>query len=203
MKAGKTMTGKEILYSILMNNNVVYSIENNLEPLLNLIPELKDTIGFDHKHPHHHLDVWNHTLCALSHAPSNFDLRLVLLLHDIGKPHSCQEGEVRHFKGHPLKSYEMSLVILERLNFTQEEINHLSKLILVHDDELTIEEIQTNKESAFERFQIQYCDSLAHHPNKLEKRIAYLLDTNEKLNTGNIKEYYYKLLNEASNKKTR
>ena len=85
MKAGKTMTGKEILYSILMNNNVVYSIENNLEPLLNLIPELKDTIGFDHKHPHHHLDVWNHTLCALSHAPSNFDLRLVLLLHDIGK----------------------------------------------------------------------------------------------------------------------
>ena len=197
------MTEKETLYNILMNDNVVSSIENNLEIILNLIPELKDTIGFDHRHPHHHLDVWNHTLCALSYAPSNFDLRLVLLLHDIGKPHSCQEGEVRHFKGHPIKSYEMSLVILKRLNFAQEEITHLSNLILVHDDELTIEEIKTNAEHAFERFQIQYCDSLAHHPNKLEKRIAYLLDTNENLNTGNTKAYYHKLLNEVSNKKIR
>ena len=53
-------------------------------------------IGFEHKHPHHHLDVWNHTLLALSYSPKDFDIRLVLLLHDIGKPHSYQDEEIRH-----------------------------------------------------------------------------------------------------------
>ena len=78
---------REKLYDILLCDDVVGAINDNLEYILKIIPELKDMIGFEHRHPHHHLDVWNHTLLAISYSPKVFDVRLVLLLHDIGKPH--------------------------------------------------------------------------------------------------------------------
>ena len=56
----------EFIYNVLMSDDVENTIKENQEELLKIIPELKDEIGFDHKHPHHHLDVWNHTLLALS-----------------------------------------------------------------------------------------------------------------------------------------
>ena len=87
------------LYDILMADNIVESINENLDYLLQIIPEIKYMIGFDHKHPHHHLDVWKHTLLALSNSQQIFDVRLTLLLHDIGKPFSYQtDGEIRHYK---------------------------------------------------------------------------------------------------------
>jgi len=192
---------KEVLKEILMEDDVVTSINNNLEELINLIPEIKDMIGFEHKHPHHHLDVFNHTLLALSRAPLDFEIRLVLLLHDIGKPHSYQEGDVRHFKNHPLVSSKMSSNILIRLNFEEDEIEEMCKLIENHDSILTSEEIANNKELSKKRFKIQLCDALAHHPDKLERRIRYLLSVNERLNDGKEKQMYSKLLNEFLNKK--
>ena len=96
--------------------------------ILDLIPELKNTIGFEKKNPHHHLDVWNHTLLALSLSEKDFDIRLCLLLHDIGKPFSYQDEEVRHFHGHPEVSNKMSLEILNRLGYGEDFINLNKKL---------------------------------------------------------------------------
>ena len=48
-------------------------------------------IGFDHKHPHHHLDVFNHTLYALSLSKKDFSIRMALLFHDISKPYCYVE----------------------------------------------------------------------------------------------------------------
>lgn len=45
------------LYNILMADDIVKSVNENLDYLLQTIPEIKYMIGFDHKHPHHHLDV--------------------------------------------------------------------------------------------------------------------------------------------------
>lgn len=173
---------KKKLYSILMSDDVITSINDNLDVVLNLIPELKDTIGFQHNHPHHYLDVWGHTLLALSYSPKDFEIRLVLLLHDIGKPHSYQDGEVRHFRGHPKVSSDMAFGILKRLNFNDDEIFKLCYLIEQHDTRITNEEIIRDKELTITKFKIQCCDALAHNPLKLEKRISYLLAMNEKLN---------------------
>jgi len=182
--------GKEKLYNILLSDDIITAINYNLDDILNLIPEIKDIIGFEHKHPHHHLDVWNHTLLALSYSPKDFDIRLVLLLHDIGKPYSYQEGEVRHFRGHPKVSANMSFNILKRLGFNDKEVLKLCYLIEKHDSLITEKEITENKELAIIKFRIQCCDALAHNPQKLEKRIAYLNSISELLNNEEEKMAY-------------
>lgn len=162
------------LEKILLDENILKSINENVEYLLELIPELKDTIGFEHNHPHHHLDVWSHTLLAISLSEQNFEIRLSLLLHDIGKPHCYQEGEVRHFRGHSKESSKISKNILKRLCYNDEFIQEVCYLIEKHDIPIRREEIIDNYDLEYKRYKIQYCDALAHHPNKLEKRKQYL-----------------------------
>jgi len=179
---GDFMNNVETMYDILMNDNVVESINENLSTLLILIPELKPTIGFDHQHPHHHLDVWNHTLLAVSMSAKDFDIRLILLLHDIGKPFCYQEVDgIKHFHGHAEKSSLMSEKILERLGFTKEKTNELCKVIKCHDTPLNDKDLQENLELSLKRYEVQKCDALAHHPDRLEKRMTYLIKIGEKI----------------------
>lgn len=176
------MTDIEKIYDILMSENVVLSINENLGTLLMLIPELKPMIGFEHKHPHHHLDVWEHTLYALGMSIQDFDVRLSLLLHDISKPICNQvDKDVLHFKGHPKKSQEMSDIILKRLGFDEKYLKKIGYLIENHDNPITNKEIKNYPNLTMKRFEIQRCDALAHHPDKLEKRIDYLNKTSKKI----------------------
>ncbi len=163
-----------MLKEILLREDVVKSINDNLDSILTLIPELEYEIGFDQKHPHHHLDVWNHTLLALSMSKCNYITRTALLLHDIGKPFSYQEKDVRHFKGHPEKSSEMAKSILKRLNYPKEEINLICWLIKYHDTKIDTNLINNDYYNYRLLYEIQRCDALAHHPEKQEKRKAYL-----------------------------
>lgn len=170
------------LQEILLSDDVCETINNNMDYLLKLIPEIKFMIGFLHHHPHHHLDVWEHTLLALKLSEKDFDFRLCLLLHDIGKPFSYQEDEgIRHFKNHPKVSTEISRNILKRLGFDDDYIEYICYLILHHDYPITDEEINNNYELCLKLYEIQRCDALAHHPDKLEKRIDYLNKTKKKL----------------------
>ena len=168
---------KQVLKQILLEEDIEKSINDNLDILLSIIPEIGDMIDFPHNHPHHHLDVWNHTLCALSLSNPDFDLRLCLLMHDIGKPHSYQDKEVRTFKGHPLKSSIITNEVLNRLNYKDNYIREITYLIENHDTSINRKNVINNYELCFKRYLIQYCDALAHHPERLEKRIMYLKRT--------------------------
>lgn len=85
------MPVRERLNNILLDDNVCKKINENLEFILVNIPEIISMIGFEHKNPHHHLDVYKHTLRALEESPKDLTIRIALLFHDIGKPFSCQE----------------------------------------------------------------------------------------------------------------
>ena len=168
------MNKKEILQNILMCDNVVENLRSNLLNLTLIIPEISDMIGFEHKHPHHHLDVWEHTLCALNYSPKNFDIRLILLLHDIGKPHSFQDNEVRHFKGHPEMSANITKYVLKRLGYEDDYITYICEIISRHDTPLTEENIVANIDLSKVIFNVQKCDALAHNPAKNKKRLEYI-----------------------------
>lgn len=162
------------LKDILLYDDVVLSINSNIDLLFSLIPELKYMVGFDQKHPHHHLDVWQHTLLALSFSLNDFDIRLSLLLHDIGKPFSYQDEEVRHFRNHAVVSKMMSYDILKRLDFDDDFIDKICYLIEKHDSIITDKDVKKDYELEYKRYEIQKCDALAHNPDKLDKRIKYL-----------------------------
>ena len=145
--------------------------------------------GFKQDHPHHHLDVWNHTLYALSLSEKDFDVRLCLLLHDIGKPFSYQDKEVRHFKGHANMSAKMSREILTRLGYEEEYVNYICFLVKNHDEKIQDKLMEEDYDLCLKWYEMQRCDALAHHPNSLEKRKKYLKETKNRLllNKGSVK----------------
>ena len=134
------------LEQILTADDVETSINEHLDYILEEIPELRFEINFDQHHPHHHLDVWKHTLLAISLSNNDFTTRLSLLLHDIGKPFSYQD----------------------------EYINKICYLIKNHDTKITEEDITNNLELTLIRLHIQECDSKAHNPLYQEKRLQYI-----------------------------
>ena len=172
--------GKEELENIIMENQIHYFDENIF---FTIIPELKDCEGFDHKHPHHCYDVWEHTKVAMRKSKPDLQIRLALLLHDIGKPHSYQEdGEIRHFHGHPQVSADMSRKILVRLGYNEKEVEEICYLIENHDNIINIDNVnKDNIELTKKLLYIQYCDAYAHDPKNIEKRIKKLDGIKEKL----------------------
>ena len=180
---------RDKLEIILTSDDVEGEIQDNKEELLELIPELKDMIGFDQKNPQHHLDVWKHTLLALTLSEPDFEIRLTLLLHDIGKPHSYTEiNGIRHFKHHQEVSSNIARDILTRLEYNPNFIDEVCYLIKNHDTEISEEMIDANVDLASKLLIIQTCDILAHKPNKLERRIDYL--NKKKVLIKERKDYY-------------
>ena len=171
-----------------MCDDIVSSINDNITALVEMIPEIEKMMGFMHNHPHHHLDVWGHTLLALSLSPDDFLIRVAILLHDIGKPHCYQDGDVRHFHGHAVFSSRMSCEILNRLEFNRFDIDRITYLVMEHDMPISNEEIKNDNELAKDKFMVQVCDALAHNPEKLGKRIEYIESMNDKINKGEDKD---------------
>ena len=181
------MTEKELmkskLHEILCTEDVVKSIKQNMDTLLTLIPEIESMIGFEHNHPHHHLNVWEHTLEVLKNLNTiDIELNLAGLLHDIGKPFSYQDEEVRHFRGHADASYKISKQVLTRLGYDEEFINRVLYLVLTHDIIIDTSNFDNEIGLVIKRLELQYADAKAHHPDKVSKRLEKLDEIRDHLN---------------------
>ncbi len=162
----------EYLKPLLFSKDISRQLKQNSNYLFDIIPELTFMVDFPHNHPHHHLDVWEHTLKTLENSPPEYNIRLALLLHDIGKPFSYQDEEVRHFRGHAQKSCEMARDILDRVECENSE--YILKLIEKHDTLMTMQEVEQDFDFCNDLFIMHYCDGMAHHPDKLTKRKTLL-----------------------------
>ena len=117
--------------------------ETNL--LKYILPEVDCLDQVTQNNKWHYTDVFHHTVDALKHTDTYtisqtklFYARLVLILHDTGKPKAKIVGDdgFEHFYGHPEYSYEIALDVLKRLKFTNDEIDLVSKLVRYHDETL-------------------------------------------------------------------
>ena len=100
------------------------------------IPELKDLIGFQQNNPYHAYDVFDYTVHAIEKCESgDLVVRLAVLFHDFGKPHSYQDGEdgIRHFKGHGRVSAAITDSIMRRLRFDNKTRHNVVELVYYHD----------------------------------------------------------------------
>lgn len=176
-------TLRQNIANYLSSYPVAQNITSNLNFFIELIPQIQNMIGFDHKHPHHHLDVWEHTLEVMRNLNTlDLELNMAALFHDIGKPFCYQEGDVRHFHGHPEVSERIARQVLLKIGFDLSFVERVAYLVKTHDTPINPNQLDNDLELIKKRLQLQYADAKAHHPAKVERRIKKLDDISHTLN---------------------
>lgn len=143
------------------------------------IPEIQCEFDFKQHNRHHIFDVYTHSVKALTSAKNDANIRMALLLHDIGKPVTAkydEKGEM-HFKCHAQKSFEFAEEILTRLRFSNAEKDEILTLIKYHDIPFMCEDMKTVSEKRVKRIvskfgkdlslkllEVRRCDNLAQNP---------------------------------------
>ena len=145
--------------------------------LCEVIPEIHPCIGFEQNSPYHTMDVWTHTLAAVDAADTDSVIRLTMLLHDIGKPHSyIEENGIGHFYGHADISEKLSRQILKRLKMSNEIIDTVTVLVKYHDSLHTIKDKGIKRllnkigmHKARLLLKVAHADMLAHADHVIKK----------------------------------
>lgn len=148
-----------------------------------MMPELAPTVGLPQNTPYHNADVWTHTARAVAAAPADELLRLVMLLHDIGKParRSTDASGRDHFYGHPQVSAELAETILLRLKSDGDTLR--DAVILVREHDLVWPEKPAGMRRLIGRlgtvnlerlFAVQQADMLAHSDYGQERKAESL-----------------------------
>jgi len=94
-----------------------------------VLPEIAACKGVAQSGWHTH-DVFGHTLLAVEATPPDLLLRVAALFHDVGKP-STAKGDGT-FLGHEEVGATIARQALERLRFSQKEIDVVTGLIRLH-----------------------------------------------------------------------
>ena len=102
------------------------------------IPELRESFDFRQNNPHHFLDVYGHICLSVENVRPQWQMRLTMLLHDIGKPrmHTVDENGISHFKKHQFQGAYMAEKILKRLRIDNASAKYIYELIWEHDNRI-------------------------------------------------------------------
>jgi poly(A) polymerase len=94
-----------------------------------VLPELAACKGVAQSGYHTH-DVYGHTLLAVELTPPDLVVRLAAVFHDVGKPVTAAPDGA--FTGHEEVGARMTRTALERLRFSQKEIDAVVLLVRLH-----------------------------------------------------------------------
>lgn len=174
----------DLLFEILTLQKPSIFIREYEEEIFNLIPELEICKGFKQNNDWHIFDVYTHILHVVDYVPSDINIRLAALFHDIGKPKTYTEDEnkVGHFYGHWDKSKDIFLSFAKRNRLDEKMINQISKLIEYHDintrnmsqEDLEILLNKFTKEELIMLFKLKRADLLSQNT-----KYHHLLETYE------------------------
>ena len=100
-----------------------------------IVSELEENYGVG-QNKHHIYDCYQHALKALEYTAKkkfNMHVRLAALFHDIGKPRAkVGEGKESTFYNHEMVGAKMAFQILNRLKFSNKDIQKIVNLIRHH-----------------------------------------------------------------------
>lgn len=94
-----------------------------------ILPEIAACKGVAQSGYHTH-DVFGHTLITVEKTPPDLLLRVAALFHDVGKPQTAKGDGT--FLGHEEVGAEIARGALERLRFSQKEIDAVVALVRLH-----------------------------------------------------------------------
>jgi tRNA nucleotidyltransferase (CCA-adding enzyme) len=197
---------REELIKILMSSVPSKGIKMLLDTKLldYIIPELKETVGFDQRNPHHDKNVFDHIMAVLDNSTENLVVRLGALLHDIGKPRTFTTDKkgIGHFYGHNVVSAEMAEIILKRLRFDN---NTIKKVLIIINEHMSAYSVMKNKtlkkfiarvgpENLEELFELQIADSKGHRASadyspilKRREEVKKIIDRGEVFTVSGLK----------------
>lgn len=180
--------------------------------LKHIIPELEEGIGCEQSGEHIY-SVWEHALYALQHAAKKnwgVEIRLSALFHDIGKPKTRRNREVKStrdlakkhytFYGHEVVGARMTKKIMERLKFSRNVIDSVEKLVRHHmffsDTELitlsAVRRIITKIGPASPKALTDLTDEKENHPiwDLMKLRECDRVGTNKKETSYRLRKYF-------------
>lgn len=172
----KNVSGERIsteLLKMLCGENITRVLIEYRDVLAVIIPELKPAFDFSQNNKHHIYSVYDHIAYSVGYSVPEPDIRLALLLHDIGKPqcYFTDENGVGHFYGHAKVSRAISEPILSRLKLTSDMQKTVAELVLYHDCVIAPEKKVVKKRLSkfgeplfFGLLKVKRGDSLAHNP---------------------------------------
>ena len=178
---------------LLLSENAVNVLREYYDVISVFIPEISPMVGFCQHNSYHCYDVWEHTLHALSYADNNIIIRLAVLFHDIGKPHSLtldQQG-IGHFYGHCIKSAEITENILKRLRCDTKTIKTVVELVKNHDRIISANSRSVKKaalhlgseEMTRLLIAVKKCDAYGQSPKLFRQRLEELNKIEDILNS--------------------
>ena len=125
------------LNKLITGQGVFHVLMNFIPVITKIIPEIAPMILFEQNSRYHCFDVFHHTVTSINFAPNDVIVRQALLFHDIAKPQCYTEDEHGgHFYGHPQMGAEITKEILLRLKYSNEAIESITELVLLHDEEI-------------------------------------------------------------------
>src|SRR3989338_623187 len=122
---------------IIMADNAASGVEllRELNLLKYIVPELLENYGIQ-QNKHHIYDCYQHAVKSLEYTAKkkfNMHVRLAALLHDIAKPKVKNgEGENATFYNHEIVGAKMCFQILNRLKFSNKDVEKITKLVRFH-----------------------------------------------------------------------
>ena len=105
------------------------------EVFAEIIPPLRAEIGYDQGSKYHNSTLYEHTARAVEAAPDTVEMRLAMLLHDIGKPEcrTVDENGECHYYGHSEISARMADEILRALKCDNALRERVVEIVRYHD----------------------------------------------------------------------
>lgn len=119
------------LRSMLVSERPKLALEllDQSDLLEQILPEIAACKGVEQKGFHTH-DVFGHTLLAVQATPPDLLTRTAALFHDVGKPATAKGDGT--FLGHEDVGAKIAREALERLRFSQKEIEIVTELVRLH-----------------------------------------------------------------------
>ncbi len=101
-----------------------------------ILPEATHLVGLAQNPKFHLYNTWEHTLLAIDNSPRHLEIRLALLLHDLGKGlpnirRLNKEGQPTD-PGHEAESAKMAQAFLRRFHFNKEQTHRIIWLVAQH-----------------------------------------------------------------------
>ena len=180
---------------IIMSESAMGGIEllRELSLLKHILPELEEGYNIG-QNKHHIYSCYEHNMRALDFAAKknfNKNVRIASLLHDIAKPRVKHgEGSDSTFYGHEIVGAKMARQILDRLRFSNKDIEKITKLVRYHLFYYNVDEVgessvrrlvrQVGIENMEELLQLRMADRIGSGVPKAEpyklRHLKYIID---------------------------